>query len=298
MPNYQEGIFTDNANCFNVSEYKLVEKDLTKIRKAIHIILNRNVENIYVVVSFGKELWSMLSDVVLDNFNDFKTLDGKNGYQMPSTQADLYFRVLGSDQSAVLDTTLVIEETLKGIFDVVLSENGFVYKDHRDLTGFVDGSANPKEEKKYLAALIPANEIGANGSFVFHQKWVHNLEKFNHLPVEVQEKIIGRTKQESIELEGDDMPENSHVSRTDAKHNGVAMKIWRRSFPYGSALEKGLFFIAYTCDPFRVDIQLERMLGNTEDKVSDRIMEFSTAVSGGYSFAPSIEDLEKALTVH
>ncbi|MBD0403836.1 Dyp-type peroxidase [Flammeovirga sp. EKP202] len=298
MPNYQEGIFTDNANCFNVSEYKLVENDLTKIRKAIHTVLERKAENINVVVSFGKKLWSMLSDFTLGKFNDFSTLEGKNGHQMPSTQADLYFRVLGTDQSSVLDATLQIEDILKDIFEVVLSENGFVYKDNRDLTGFVDGSANPKEEQKYLAALIPANEIGANGSFVFHQKWVHDLDKFNQLPVAVQEKIIGRTKEDSIELEGDDMPENSHVSRTDAKHDGVAMKIWRRSFPYGSALEKGLFFIAYTCDPFRVDIQLERMLGNTEDKVSDRIMEFSTAVSGGYSFAPSVEDLEKALTIH
>ncbi|NME70960.1 Dyp-type peroxidase [Flammeovirga aprica] len=297
MPTYQEGIFIEDANNFNVSEYKLVENDIAKIKKSISSILNEKSDNVYVVISFGKELWSMLSDLELDNFKDFATLQGKNGHQMPSTQNDLYFRVLGKDQSLVLDQTIRIEEALKGTFEVVLSENGFVYKDYRDLTGFVDGSANPKEEKKYPAALIPENENGGNGSFVFHQKWVHDLEKFNQLPVSVQEKIIGRTKQESIELEGDDMPENSHVSRTDAKHDGVAMKIWRRSFPYGSAVERGLFFIAYTCDPFRVDIQLDRMLGNTEDGVSDRIMEFSTAVSGGYSFAPSVEELNKALKV-
>ncbi|KXX67389.1 Dyp-type peroxidase [Flammeovirga sp. SJP92] len=295
MSFFQEGIFVEEANFFNVSEYQVLDSDVSKMKEAIKNALANSVENVWVVVSFGKKLWATLSGTTLEKLEDFKTLDGKNGFQMPATQTDLFFRVLGTDQSTVLDKTIQIEEALKGTFKVVLSENGFTYKDHRDLTGFVDGSANPKEEKKYVAALIAEGEAGANGSYVFHQKWVHNLEKFNELPVSIQEKIIGRTKEDSIELEGDDMPDNSHVSRTDAKHDGVAMKIWRRSFPYGSALERGLFFIAYTCDPFRVDIQLERMLGNTEDQVSDRIMEFSTAVSGAYSFAPSVEDLNKAL---
>lgn len=294
MSTYQLGIFNESANTFNVTEYKLINSDITKVKEGIKKALEQP-EEVDVIVSFGKTLWSKLSNVSPKGFKNFVSLKGTNGYEMPESQADLCFRVIGDDPSFVLDATIKIEETLKGVFDIVISENGFIYKDHRDLTGFVDGSANPKEEKKFLAALIPEGEEGANGSFVFNQKWVHNLEKFNQLPVSVQEKIIGRTKTDSIELEGDDMPDNSHVSRTDANHNGVAMKIWRRSFPYGSAKERGLFFIAYTCDPFRVDIQLDRMLGNTEDGISDRIMEFSDAVSGGYYFAPSTKDLQEAL---
>lgn len=295
MANYQSGIFNEVASIFNVTEYTLKSNDLNQIKKSIKTALTSTPEGVEVVVSFGEKLWSKLSSVKVKSLEDFKELKGKNGYSMPATQNDLYFRVLGSDNSLVLDKTIQIQEALGQTFEVTLTENGFVYKDHRDLTGFVDGSANPKEEKKYLAALIEEGEEGAMGSYVFHQKWVHDLNKFNELPVSVQEKIIGRTKPDSIELEGDDMPDNSHVSRTDAKHDGVAMKIWRRSFPFGNASERGLFFISYACDPFRVNIQLDRMLGNTTDGLSDKIMDYSTAKTGGYSFAPSLEDLEAAL---
>ncbi|ANQ47954.1 Dyp-type peroxidase [Flammeovirga sp. MY04] len=296
MTNYQLGIFNEEANVFNVSEFKVTSSDIPSIKKAIKKAIKTEDEGIEVVVSFGKDVLDKISPAHLpEKLNSFKTLEGKNGYSMPSTQADIYFRIVGVDTSAVLDQTLKIQESLTDVAEVVLSENGFVYKDHRDLTGFVDGSANPKEEKKYAAALIPAGEKGEGGSFVFHQKWVHDLQKFNELPVSVQEKIIGRTKVDSIELEGDDMPVDSHVSRTDAKHDGVAMKIWRRSFPFGSAKERGLMFISYTCDPFRVDIQLDRMLGNTEDGHSDQIMNYSTAVTGAYSFAPSTNDLAEIL---
>ncbi|OHX65026.1 Dyp-type peroxidase [Flammeovirga pacifica] len=296
MTNYQLGIFNEEGNIFNVSEFEVTSSDVSTIKKAIRKAVKPVDETIEIVVSFGKTLLEKISPNHLpDKLKSFETIKGKNGHEMPSNQSDLYFRIIGGDASLVLDQTIKIQEALDGISEVVLSENGFKYKDCRDLTGFVDGSANPKEEKKYLAALIPEGEKGEGGTYVFHQKWIHNLQKFNELPVGVQEKVIGRTKVDSIELEGDDMPVDSHVSRTDAKHDGVAMKIWRRSFPFGSAKEKGLMFITYTCDPFRVDIQLDRMLGNTEDGHSDQIMNYSTAVSGAYSFAPSTLELATIL---
>ncbi|AZQ61627.1 Dyp-type peroxidase [Flammeovirga pectinis] len=298
MQSYQLGIFNEEANIFNVTEYKINDNvSPSTIKRALNNALKGTSEKIEVVISFGKNILNELApEVQPKNFKNFEQLNGVNGFTMPSNQSDLYFRVIGSDNSLVLDKTIQIQEALKAITTIVISENGFVYKDHRDLTGFVDGSANPKEEKKYLAAIVPEGEPAAGGSFVFHQKWVHDLMKFNELPVSIQEKIIGRTKPDSIELEGDAMPADSHVSRTDASHEGVAMKIWRRSFPFGSATEKGLFFIAYTCDPFRIDIQLERMLGNTEDGVYDQMMNYSKATTGAYSFAPSIKDLKTILT--
>ncbi|MBB6462840.1 Dyp-type peroxidase [Flammeovirga kamogawensis] len=297
MQNYQLGIFNEEANIFNVTEYKVNENiSSSRIKKALNNALHGKSEEIEVVVSFGKDILEVLAPQIQPKgFKNYVQLNGVNDFVMPSNQADLYFRVIGIDNSQVLDKTIQIQEALKDITTIVISENGFVYKDHRDLTGFVDGSANPKEEKKYLAAIVPEGEPAAGGSFVFHQKWVHDLVKFNELPVSIQEKVIGRTKPDSIELEGDAMPADSHVSRTDASHEGVAMKIWRRSFPFGSATEKGLFFIAYTCDPFRIDIQLERMLGNTKDGVYDQMMNYSKATTGAYSFAPSLEDLKTIL---
>ncbi len=112
-----------------------------------------------------------------------------------------------------------------------------------------------------------------------------------------QEQIIGRTKEDSIELEGDMMPKNSHVSRTDVKVNGEAMKIYRRSYPYANEADQGLFFLGFAKNINRIDIQLKRMLGMTEDKVSDRLMEFSTPLSGSYYFLPSSKELSEILSV-
>jgi putative iron-dependent peroxidase len=121
------------------------------------------------------------------------------------------------------------------------------------------------------------------------------LPKFASKTIKEQEAIVGRTKEESIELEGDAMPMNSHVSRTDVSVDGVAQKIYRRSFPYGNVREHGLFFLAFSCQQSRFRIQLERMYGLTEDGVSDRILEFSKAVTGAYWYAPSQEDLFESL---
>jgi len=90
--------------------------------------------------------------------------------------------------------------------------------------------------------VIPEGETGAGGSYVLSQKWQHHLQAFNQLSVHEQEQVIGRTKQDNVELEGDAMPPTSHVSRTDVKIDGVGQKIYRRSTPYGGAEEQACIF--------------------------------------------------------
>jgi putative iron-dependent peroxidase len=122
---------------------------------------------------------------------------------------------------------------------------------------------------------------------------VHDLEAFNAVPIEEQEQIIGRTKPDSVELTGDAMPPDSHVSRTDAKIGGVAQEIYRRSVPYGRAEEHGLYFLAFSCERTRFDILLSRMFGTADDGIHDRLTEFSQPVTGSYWFAPDQAALDK-----
>ncbi len=105
--------------------------------------------------------------------------------------------------------------------------------------------------------------------------------------------MIGRTKADSIELEGDAMPATSHVSRTDVKLNGVAQKIYRRSVPFGGVAEHGLYFLAFSCDLARFDVQLRRMFGVSDDGLRDRLTEFSRPVTGSYWFAPAADELAR-----
>lgn len=110
------------------------------------------------------------------------------------------------------------------VAELKLDLAGFQYLDSRDLIGFIDGTANPKGEKARSAALIPEDQPGAGGSFVLSQQWVHNLAAFNKLSQTEQEQVVGRTKPDSVELEGAAMPPTSHVSRTDFKENGKASR--------------------------------------------------------------------------
>lgn len=293
----QQGIFIEGTNAFTYLEYKInFSGNVDDIKKALLKIHNLNAEHVSIIICFGKQVLEKINpNWSPENFADFKNISGQTGYSMPATQRDLFFWVNSIQKDVNFDVARAIHNALKSMATLELEQEGFTYHDSRDFTGFIDGTENPKEDERYGIALVPKGKPGAGGSFVFSQKWIHDLESFQALPVNMQEKIIGRTKQDSVELEGDAMPHDSHVSRADAKVDGVAMKIYRRSAPFGNVSEHGLYFLAFACDPYRFQIQLERMTGATEDGVHDKLMEYSKPVTGSYWFAPSIEDLQKML---
>ena len=245
-----------------------------------------------IVVAFGADLWARLSPgMEPDGLRPFEAIDGVDGHAIPGTQRDIFVWIHGERLDSVFDMALAVQDTLKPVADLALDDRGFIRHEARDLTGFIDGSANPKDDAAHEAALIPDGRTGAGGAFVLTQQWVHDLDVFNALPQAEQEQVIGRTKPDSIELEGDAMPSDSHVSRTDVSEDGVALKIYRRSAPFGSAGRHGLYFLAFSCDAHRFDVQLRRMFGVSGDGEHDRLIEFSEPVSSSYWFAPSQEDL-------
>ncbi|EKL8018497.1 Dyp-type peroxidase, partial [Acinetobacter baumannii] len=147
-------------------------------------------------------------------------------------------------------------------------------------------------------ALLPENAgVFADGSFIFAQRYAHDLEKWKKLKVDAQENVMGRTKLESIELDDDVKPENAHVARTVVEdEDGEEMEILRHSLPYGDGRgDQGLFFIAYTKDLSIIDAMLKRMFGTSGDGIHDRLLHFVTPLDGAYYFAPSEELLEEIL---
>lgn len=290
MATPQTAIFTEGTRFHHYLEYRVGEAfDVAAVRAALAAINTANV-----VVAFGDRFWRKISvNAVPESLSDFSPISG-GVLDAPSTQADLLFWLHSVEHDDVLDAALAVQRVLGDKAELTLDLPGFVYRDSRDLTGFVDGSANPKEDARFAAALVPEGDTGAGGAFVMSQKWVHDLAKFESLAVPDQERVIGRTKADSIELEGDAMPADSHVSRTDVKLDGTAMKIYRRSAPFGGAGEKGLYFIAFSCDPMRFDVMLQRMFGTSDDDLHDQLVHYTVPVSGSYWFAPSQEDLAAA----
>lgn len=297
MPQPQPGIFLENTNQFYYLEYKVdFSSSPSEIKKAISTALSDQINGVNVVVAFGKQLWNTIQPAWKPaDLISFASLKGVQDYAMTSTQGDVFFWLHSDHHDDNFDQVLLIQEAMETVAKIQLDLVGFNYHNQRDLIGFVDGTANPKDDACQLAALIPEGELGAGGSYVLSQKWVHDLRAFKQLSVHEQEQVIGRTKVEDIELTGDDMPINSHVSRTDLTIDGQAMKIYRRSDPFGSATEHGLYFLAFACELKRLSSQLESMLGMTDDGIHDRLIEFSVAKTSSYWFAPSVKDLSNAL---
>jgi len=119
-------------------------------------------------------------------------------------------------------------------------------------------------------------------------RWVHDLNAFNKLSLEDQELVIGRTKPDSVELSDRVKPPTAHIARTSITVGNEEIQIFRRSVPYGSVKEYGLYFLAFSADPSRFDRMLRRMYGTSGDGIRDRLLDFSRPVSGSYYFAPSI----------
>ncbi|WP_114765206.1 Dyp-type peroxidase [Vibrio rhodolitus] len=239
--------------------------------------------NLTLSVAFTHGFWSQLNQAMPAELIEFPQL-GEGEIVAPtsdvdvlvhlhSSRPDLHFYVMRKLLAEVADEVTVVDETA-----------GFRYLDARDMTMFVDGTENPKEAARQEVAIIPQGEF-AGGSYVMVQRFIHNLPAWNRLNVSAQEKVIGRTKPDSIEL--DDVPAASHVGRVDIKEEGKGLKIVRHSLPYGSASgEHGLLFIAYCNTLHNFKTMLESMYGVTDGK-TDQLLRFTHAVTGAYFFAPS-----------
>jgi len=300
MPQPQPAIFVEGTAHHHYLEYKVgADVDLVELKRAIREILSEAETSsadmgVNTVIAFGSRLWARLDDGAgPEKFYPFQRISGVEGREAPATQRDIFVWLHGENLDDTFDCALAVQHRLSGLAILAFDERGFTYHDSRDLTGFIDGSANPKDEAAREAALIANGQPGTGGTFVLTQRWVHDLDAFNALSVAEQERVIGRTKADSIELEGDAMPPDSHVSRADVKEDEVALKIYRRSAPYGLAGEHGLYFLAFSCDLHRFDVPLKRMFGVAGDGKHDRLIAFSQAVSGSYWFAPSLDDLQR-----
>ena len=244
------------------------------------------------VVSFGPEFWDAISPGKRpEGLVVFRPLEA-HGRRVPSTGGDLLVHIISRRPDLCFELAMQIRKELGDSIEVMDEVHGFRYLDSRDLTGFIDGTENPKGKKRAPVALIGSGDrVFAGGSFVFTQRYVHDLQKWEGLPVREQEKIIGRRKSDSQELSDRAKPPTAHISRTVIKEDGEELEIVRHSFPYGTTSERGLFFIAYTKDLAIPHKMLGRMMGTSGDGFYDHLMDFSRAVSGANFFAPSLKVL-------
>jgi len=291
----QSGIFALGTGSHSYLEFDLLEHadPLTLVQLIANLREPRTTTGgVNLVVGFRPSLWARVApqDMPTDVTDFDQVIRGVDGYTMPATQHDLWLWVAGHAYDKVFDVTREATRVLAPVADLADEVAGWTYRENRDLTGFIDGTENPSLSEAPEVALIPPQYAGAGGSIVLVQKWIHDAAAFDALPIEEQEKIIGRTKDTSIELDEEVRGPQSHVSRTVIEENGEELHIFRRNTPFGTATEHGTMFIGFSCDQRRLARMLDRMAG-AEDGIRDALTRYTTAVSGAYYFVPSLEAL-------
>ena len=245
-------------------------------------------------VGIGSDFWDVLSpDRRPAGLRRFRSLEVA-GRRAPATDGDVLVHVISKRHDLNVELAMRLRAELGERVVVMDEAHGFKYREGRDLTGFIDGTENPKGKARAGVALVGAEDAAfAGGSYVFTQRYVHDLANWATVPVKEQEEVIGRRKPDSTELSDAAKPATAHIARTVIEENGEELEIVRHSFPYGTSSEAGLFFIAYCRTLDIPERMLARMIGATDDGLHDRLMEFSRAVSGAYFFAPSLRVLRR-----
>jgi putative iron-dependent peroxidase len=296
MPVPQPGIFAQGTRSHYHLEFDL-RAGVTdeQIRAALNGLREPAVTagGSNIVVGFGAALWRWLEpDAAPAALAPFEPIEG-DGRRAPATQHDIWVWTHGTGEDIELDVARGVTAALAPVASLAAEQPCFVYRDSRDLTGFIDGTENPPVEAAHDVAIVPDLERGAGGSFVLTQKWVHDLGKFHAQSQQEQEAVIGRTKPDSIER--DDKPPTAHISRVVIEEDGEELELYRRSTPYGTVGELGLYFLAFSADPTRFTKMMARMFGTVGDGLHDHLTDFSRPVSGAFYFAPSLDDLDGLL---
>lgn len=248
------------------------------------------------VVGVGSDAWDRLYDGPRPaELHPFVPLEGAT-HSAPSTPGDLLFHLRAQRQDLVFEMATQIMNALDGAVTVVDEVQGFQFFEMRDLMGFVDGTENPSGDAASVAVTVGDGDPEfADSSYVIVQKYLHDMGSWNSLATEEQENVIGRTKLTDIEMSDDVKPPNSHLALNFIEdENGVQLQILRNNMPFGSVGSKefGTYFIGYSSTPTVTEQMLRNMFLGTDDADHDRILDFSTAVTGTLFFVPTVDFLE------
>jgi putative iron-dependent peroxidase len=256
----------------------------------------RTIGGVNLVVGFRPSLWRRLEPGTLpDEVTDFdEAVTGQDGFTLPATQRDLLLWISGASYDVVYDMARAALAALRGTFRLREEIASWSYQHDRDLTGFIDGSANPTLLEAPQVAWVSPGDAGAGGSVCLLQRWVHDTDAWEALPVSKQEAVIGRTKADSIELKGDARPVDSHVARTELVVGGQEFKVFRRNTPFGTVSEHGTVFLGFSRERWRLHEMLRRMAGT--DGVRDALTRYTHATSGSYYWVPPVEHLLRHMT--
>lgn len=246
------------------------------------------------VMAFGSDAWDRLFGTPRPkDLHPFREIRGQ--HHAVATPGDILFHIRAARMDLCFELATQIMPRLDGAVDTADEVHGFNYFDDRDLIGFVDGTENPVDQAAVRATIIGGEDPAfAGGSYVVVQKYLHDLKRWNDVPVEEQERIIGRAKLSDIELDDAVKPSCAHNALTTIIENGEQLEIVRDNMPFGDVGkgEFGTYFIGYARSPHRIEQMLENMFIGRPPGNYDRLLDFSRALTGTLFFVPSATFLD------
>jgi len=238
------------------------------------------------VVGLGTLLLFALQEQI-EGLRPFPHYKG-HGVEVPSTPAALWCWLRGEDRGEIVLRSHVIENMLASAFESSGVIEAFRYGRGLDLTGYEDGTENPRGKRAVVVAVSDDKMPGMKGSsFVAVQQWLHDLEKFSAMPAKQQDHTIGRRKRDNKEI--DSAPPTAHVKRTAQESFTPEAFVVRRSMPWVDARREGLVFTAFGRSPDAFEALLKRMVG-AEDGTVDALFTFTHPVTGAYFWCPPVKN--------
>ena len=281
MSNFQPGVLAPVPSHGRYLTFHL--KSRSQARRALRA-LSGMADGESCVVGFGLSLLRAL-DCTIPGMQRFPA-SARKGAVVPSTPAALWCWLRGAERGELLQRSRAIQHALAPAFALDSAIDAFRHGTGRDLTGYEDGTENPRGKKAVAAAIASGMGAGLDGSsFVAVQQWVHNFDRFNAMSVRRQDNSIGRRRRDNFELEP--APASAHVKRTAQESFAPAAFMLRRSMPWNDATRAGLVFVAFGRSLYPFEAQLKRMTG-AEDGIVDALFRFTQPVTGAYFWCPPV----------
>jgi porphyrinogen peroxidase len=267
--------------------------DLSGLVRAVEF---RDIEaGLTCIIGFGSEAWDNLfgspRPAELHPFQEIRS----GGRHAVSTPGDILFHIRAKRMDLCFELATQIMDSIGDVVSIADEVHGFRYFEDRDVIGFVDGTENPREDAAREAAIVGGEDPAfQGGSYVIVQKYLHDMKGWNALPIETQERIIGRRKLSDIELNDVEKPPYAHNALTVIEENGQELKILRDNMPFGRPGhgEFGTYFIGYSRTPRITETMLQNMFVGRPPGNYDRLLDFSRAVTGSLFFVPSATFLD------
>jgi putative iron-dependent peroxidase len=270
-------------------EVRGVLEDVSGLRRSVGFRLPEG--ELTCVVGVGDSVWDSLFGAPRPSgLHPFPGFTGSK-HSAPATPGDLMFHIRARRLDLCFELAQRLADRLRGYAQVIDEVHGFRSFDERDLLGFVDGTENPEGAAARESVVIGDEDPAfAGGSYVIVQKYVHDLGAWDALSVEDQERAFGRTKLSDLEFPDEEKAANSHTALNKVvDESGEEHKIMRLNMPFGAvgSAEFGTYFIGYSRTPDVTEQMLENMFVGKPPGNHDRILDFSTALTGNLFFVPT-----------